>query len=519
MNKSKILKLITATLLVAAMGLSVSGCGDDTTDASNLFGDLSSQQSTTADDSDSSKDDSADNQDDSSATVSNSFPTEITSELVGTLKGEEIKHQNQYGFIFTSGDKYGAAAVDGSNDTGAVFDYLTKLENEESYTDSPYCQGVKTYNSKLKGLDAVNIWGLYDYSGNQILPEKYAIINPLNDRYIQVITATGTTKHKDEALFFQDNSSSLICKFSPDKGDTLYKGKWEIYDVTTGKKLKKASGTQNTRISACANLIKYIDDDNNEFILNEKEEEITPDYQFLSHGYYQIEGVSETQVFDEGGNHLFTYSKDDYDSLSYKSNGYEDYFVASKYDSDSSNFTYCVLDTSGTKISTDFNENLDLYGDFLVSDEKIMDYQGKIISKEKVESCYFDTFTKNCWIISNDDKYIFLDREGNVLVSVNKSDSDYSVSTGDFSASKKQDSGYKNYCFGDKDYTLGGYDLANFLVKESTPKGTYDLRETLTGYLLTNADKDYTRGAITSDGMYIYGTTDDTIHVYFMKAK
>ncbi|MBQ1974625.1 MAG: WG repeat-containing protein, partial [Ruminococcus sp.] len=158
------------------------------------------------------------------------------------------------GYIYQISGKYGVVSLDGTKDTGAK--YAAAKEVDGSYSNKGYI-AVRELSGDNKN---VNTCGLVDKNGNEVLPCKYAGIEMLNDRYAKVITADKETTDKNAALiYFTDKMVS----FSPDEGDVMYSGKWEVYDMTAKQPVKNATGTRPYTVSAKGQFVIFTDDKEN----------------------------------------------------------------------------------------------------------------------------------------------------------------------------------------------------------------------------------------------------------------
>jgi hypothetical protein len=85
-----------------------------------------------------------------------------------------------------------------------------------------------SYKVAKDSTEDINVWGLVDRDGNELIPCECASIEPINERFYNVIYTTGETKNEDEAYVY---SYTGYFSLKPKDDDTLYKGYSKIYDI------------------------------------------------------------------------------------------------------------------------------------------------------------------------------------------------------------------------------------------------------------------------------------------------
>ncbi len=237
------------------------------------------------------------------------------------------------GYIYQISGKYGVVSLDGSKDTGAK--YAAAKEVDGSYSNKGYI-AVRELSGDNKN---VNTCGLLDKDGNEVLPCKYAGIEMLNDRYAKVITADKETKDKDAALiYFTDKMVS----FSPDEGDVMYSGKWEVYDMTAKQPVKNATGTRPYTVSAKGQFVIFTDDKENRVTVDAAGLPTNEGKKIYDDGSYKLEKNGKGEVYDTDDQLLFTYDENAYEVSRYV----EPYYVARTTDANYKH-TYFLLDKFG----------------------------------------------------------------------------------------------------------------------------------------------------------------------------
>ncbi len=401
------------------------------------------------------------------------------------------------GIIYKVGDKYGIMSFDGKHDSGAVYDYCKQNDNLfEVITDIP--------DDKSEH----NLGGLVDSSGNVILPEEYASFNVLNDRYIKACKVTGETNSKDDALIYESDNWISV---GPGDGDKLYTGNWCVYDRKEKSMIKGASGTKAYTISAHGNTLSYVTDAEEKIHVNSEGTVLPKDATVYDDGSYSVRENDTSSVYDDKGDLLFTFSNDTLSLLGCDVN--TGYFIASEKDSGKSN-NYVVLDRSGKKISAEFSDNIKIFNEYILSQNKVYDFEGNSVLEGNYENAYIDNMTKSAVLFEKESGGADLIINGDVIT-LDGTDNDNKR----FVFGKKNGDKTVYYCLKDKDYTINGYSLGKWIVKSNTEEYKYNLIDTISGETLI---KDYTEYTYAySDGTdYVCAKKDDkTYDIYAVKCK
>ncbi len=423
----------------------------------------------------------------------------FTVKKIGSVEADYIYSLSEHGIIYNDeNDKYGVMSPDGTHNSGAK--YLSISEEGRYFT-------IETVAEKNPDdISTLNSIGLIDTDGKEIIPAKYAVIEELNDRFYRACEVTEKTSDEDAYLvYFTSNMFSL----SADEDDILYKGVWYIYDVTTGKPVEGATGTNRYMINAYGNTIKYVTDAEEEKIVNEKGEELPAGIDVLENGYYVITEGSTGTVYDENNKKAFDFDTEDF--VPNYSEG--DYLRASKYVNDVRTFVY--MDKSGKRVSAEFTETPMLYGELVESGEKIYTLDGTVVNEGPVSYVYYEETYGETWWLKNEDTYTMIDKDGNVLYE-GTSEDPYYCDTSAFSISKKTDGNYTYYSMADKDFTISGSPLnSTWLFKVKGTNDFYTVTESLSGAAIIKGYKNYNSVDVPGDCSYIYADNDDgTYDIY-----
>lgn len=368
------------------------------------------------------------------------------------------------GLIYVKDGKYGVITPDGKKDTGAVYAYAKEISGEG------YNKGYVVVRALSSDNDNVNTCGLIDKDGNEVVPCKYASAKMLNERYVYLITADQITTDKDKALvYYTDKTIS----FSPSDGDTLYTGKWEVFDVVTNAMLKGVTGTLSTRVTAQGQFVTYKDDKNTEYTMDAAGQLVTDGRKILSNGAYVLEVNGKSAVYTTDDKPLFSFNAKDYSVSRYA----EPYYVAVKTDSDYNTISF-LLNEQGETVSAEFKHLNDVTSDFVLSDETIYHLDGTKAFNDHYTILRTDKVFKDVYSAHKDKLYTVFDKNGNVLFTGNEETDNFEGN--DFYFYKKGDSASQYYNFKDCTYNIEGSVVGDWFVKRRSGS-VYELFETRTG--------------------------------------
>ena len=263
-----------------------------------------------------------------------------------------------------------------------------------------------------------NVFGVADVDGDVIVPEEYARIKYLNDRFFMVYTVTETTENKENAiLYLTDNAFSLDAA----EGDILYAGKWEIYDVEEDELVPDVSGNTNVSVSAYENIICV---DYDEYYKADGTE--LDDAEVFLNGCYAIEEDENIIVYDENYEKLFEGDNGLYIYDSTESS--PDYFIADDNDS-SGEF---IIDRKGKKVSEEIELNIyDVIFDkyIVVSDDGnygLYDFDGEeIIACEYKDIEFDDQFGIEILALETEDDVTYVYCDGTEIAKADVTEDTY----------------------------------------------------------------------------------------------
>lgn len=468
-------KKILALILVGIMLLSFAACGEKNKQPDN----------------------------EANALTVGAMPDNLMVEKVGSL--ETNKFVTAEGGLYYQDEatgKYGVMSLEGNYDTGAIY--------SSCMASGMYFEVSKESNRRFTKPDTLNDTGLIDGKGKVIVPEGYAYIDALNDRYFYAAKATKIVDSVESAVVsYEDDdiNKPRDATFANADTDTLYAGEWVVYDKTTGKTVPGVKGTVVDIVLAYGDFIRYHDDEGNEHTVdaNGKELECT---KIFADGSYTIEGEIGT-VYDTKGKKLF-----DYDLNSFKPQEAKgDYYSTVLYKEDET--VYAVMDKTGKVISPEFNSYITFYGDIITVDNEIYDVKGKKLIKGAYQSIDYDSMFGDYYFIKNNETYTLINSKGEVLFEDTESETK-NVYTHDFLAYDKIDDKNMFYSYKDKDYTIGGNTFAPWLVKQTDKYNRDNIVSTISGETILEGYNSYTHTTVRGTAYYVYAKYDGGTDIYLI---
>lgn len=438
-----------------------------------------------------------------SAEVSGELPKGFKVEKVGSLPSGITSSINEigYGLSYSSNGKYGIVSYDGKNDTGAIY---TDCEDENGLA---VVTTKKMDSSKISGI---NIRGIIDYRGKELLPQEYFGFKVLNNKYVQVYKAEDFTKNEDEALMYINTSGKI--SLSPQKGDILVKGKWYIYSLEKEKILDGISGSTAYVIEAKGDYFTYVDDNKNKITVNADGKTLPSGAELFDDGSYKVE--SEGKVYGTDDKVLFSYSLNEEEfSPSHKE---EEYYLSKAYKND--DYYYAYMDNSGKIVSQEYSDSPSIYGELVKYNDEIFDLEGNKIIDGQYSSVEQEKFFGATWLLKdNSDSETLITKEGTVIIS-NKDDSNIQF-VDDFVPRKKIGDDYVYYCFSNKDFTIkNAHSLAYagyLLSVDSSESLKYNLVDVFSGATHIEGYELYSVLHYDELTDYIYGKNEDGTYDIF----
>jgi len=486
MKKIKLLSLCLTLLMVFAL---FAGCGKtEPTAGKTDNGKVESEKSNVATD--------------KNENAYNDFPQGLKAEKIGSISVDSLYTTSTGGLYYRDANgKYGIMDYEGNNDTGANYTRCEAIGNNFQVTTS---------TAEITD-DAANLnrFGLVDVNGKEIIPMKFAGFKSLNDRYVQAIEVTEKTDNEDEAIFYV---TSQMFSLTPGEDDILFKGKWQVYDLTTGKPVEGVAGTNKYAIIVYEDVIKYYTDERAEVVVNSKGEAIPEDAVVFDNGCYSIDKDNVITVYDSDNNKLFECGSDDYKPRSFN----DGYYTASK--NVDNEFKYVLLNDKGEVVSAEYPKSPYVYGELVHCDNKVYDFEGKIVIDGTFESVYLDKHFEKIWFLKTGSDVTMIKKDGTVIYKGTEKDNLYIDKTSYFLISNKIDDKTKYYSLKDKDFTLEGNSLAPWLVKKYEDDSSVSVYDTISGEKIISGYSDYSAASVFGSAIYVYARNeDDTKDVYIVK--
>ena len=428
------------------------------------------------------------------------IPTKLSAEKIGSFA-----HDDFYldvcdgGIIYSKNDndnkKYGFVSFDGKFNSGATYDYVKSCGD--------YFTVMPNASTSKDDATSYNRAGLYDAQGNALLEAKYFNFKSLNEQYIQVYEATDFTTDKDSALMYITDS---FISFEPDEEDLLFVGKWSIYDVKNKRFVEGATGTKAYSVSCYGQFISYYDDNDNRVEIDADGKALPEDATIFENGTYRVDGEKDATVYDNNYKKLFSYSLDDYESISYDSTG--DCYTTYKYNG-TDDGTYSVMDYDGKVVSKDFKDSVNVTGDIIYSNEKLYDFDGNSLFDKSVKYVNIDQFGQVYRITDNDENEYLIDATGAILCTQTKNDESISMS---FLPYKHTDDKYMYFSYKDKDFTIDGTSsVAECAVQTSSDdNGNKKLIDAFSGNVLLEGYTSYEDNNETTEGIIVAAKQADS---------
>ena len=295
----------------------------------------------------------------------------------------------------TDSGNYGVMTFDGAYDTGAVF--------AEVVTADGYFIETKETSALTPTPESMNRYGLVDAKGRQLIPEEYASIRVLSDQYASAIRVLNETDDEYEAiLYYADNMIS----FAYQAGSMIFAGEWEIFDLSSGKRVRGASGTNMTTTQyAARDLLVFTDDDGERVRMNAKGRELPALARPLTNGCYVMPGEEDAGVFRMDGTEIFRFDPSMY--LMYSFEETDIYYAGLRT---GYGIKYVILDENGEEASAYFDAEPQaiIDGVCVFADGELLDYKGNPIVPGEFDEIWVDTDLNRGVILREGNTYSFV---------------------------------------------------------------------------------------------------------------
>lgn len=302
------------------------------------------------------------------------------------------------GIIYQSAQGgYGVVSIDGKKDTGAKYAYASEIAGGSGKGYIVTTAASKTEN--------INPCGLMNKYGEMLLENKFAHIKMINDRYAQVITALEKTDDEKEALvYYTDRSHAL----SPEEGDVMYRGRWELYDLKNREFVNRVVGSTSDYITAKGQFVTYTLDSGKKLTVDAAGEAVTDGRQILDDGSYILDKKDgKKTLYSTDGKRLF-----DYDPSLFLVRGVVDGYYYAKND-----LGYFLLNSKGEKLSCEFTSFIThAFPDFVLVSGHVLTYEGRDMFSEKINALEYDIVNRDAYYARGSYYSYLIDPKGNVLL-------------------------------------------------------------------------------------------------------
>ncbi len=429
------------------------------------------------------------------------FPEKLTAKKIGSMECDYLITADGGLYYKDENDLYGIISLDGQHDTGPKYAYVQPLKE--------YFTVAASMPVDTSRIDALNCCGLANGIGTEIIPQQYASIDILNDRYAKVCQVTEQTTNKNDALiYYTENVFSL----SASDDDVFFCGNWYIYDLFTGQKLDGITGTKPYRITGYGDCLEYVTDDNERIAINAKGERIPEDARLFDNGCYRLAEDDHGVIYDSNSTQLFTYSLTGFIPNTSSGN-----YILATHSSDTTKYVF--MDLTGQVISPEFSEFPLLYGELVFCDSQVYDMKGNILIEGTYKNIHMDKLTECAWLLGTEkEEYSLITADGTVLNQVAADDSISVNPYGGFSFTKKTGSDYMQYSLKDQDYTLKGSMLTAWLVQTASDNNLYDIVDSISGQTVISGYHNYKYATVDGFGIYVYAeTADGSFDIYMVQ--
>lgn len=503
-------KIICALLVAAFVAATASGCTvsfgsggqDSKTDSSE-----SQSSASQASPADSSTPESSSADEDSCTALSK----KPKAELLSSFSADDMtniggfKHTDHSIYYYTGSyendadSKYGIINSDTNKVEDAVYTFMdeAKYENSSNHEKSYLVCSKATSSKSISDMNSV---GLISTTGEELVPLKYASIQVLNDKYAKVVTVTSETSSKGDALVYKNPDSAWATVGMSDNA-TLYKGKWQIYDLEKKALVKGVEGTSTENISARGGIIKV----GSEKYYSSTGDQLENITKLLDNGCYTVENGGITHVNDSDGNKLFQF---DNKAVSLYGAFSDLTFIERVND------VYYVVDKSGNKISGDFEKSVtkegDYYFKYIDDGYEMYDINAKKVYNGNIKYYNYNKIYGVMRITDSDDNYIFLDSDANIIGKLSKSNAEHGDSLAGV-AYQSSGSKYNAYCYADKSFSIEcpSYPKTCFFMTLSNDKGVISALDKT-----KLVDENYTTITTNGYGLVLAKKTDGSADLY-----
>lgn len=421
------------------------------------------------------------------------LPADLKAYRVGVMPGG-AGGATSGGLYYAQNGKFGIRTLDGKLDTGAVYTFCRPVGD---------CFMVSKEQQVLdvERVDGLNIIGIVDATGKELVPMIYAQIAAIDNRFVRAVSVTGLAESKEERIthFLGADGEEVGCV-----------GSWQLYDLETGKAIPDATGTTNYAAYSYGSYVKYVTDDKQVIVSTPDGTPIPEEAEHLRNGYYYL--PSDRTVYDGNSTPCFTVEADGF--IPCDSTGVSAYIVAKKQVDGKDR--YLLLDTEGKAVTADYIEPPAKVGQFLCAEGNMMDADGKVVAGEEILAVTWERTFGCGWMVKREKGYTLVGPDGQELYTADGKE--VQVKAEHMAFYKTVDKTNTYYSYVDKDFTVTGVSVAPWLVRATRDDGTYDLVNLLNSQPLLSGCRNL-NATTSSDGrVYIYAENESGVWEIFVIA-
>ena len=481
-------KIIALLLALMMLATALTACGD----AKDK--DSEKTDETTADTVE--KDEIKDDESDKDETVAEgAFAEKFT---VQKVSKENLKIETPLtasgGLYYSKDGKKGIMTFDGKNDSGAIWASVKEC--------GKYFAVSKKNQGESLEIEDLNVSGVVDVEGNEILPCEYFIFTSLSERYIKTYKVTERTSDKDEAMLYIGSMLSL----GPGEEDPMFKGLWQIYDVVKGAFVEGVEGTSKEysgyTAKARGNYIVYYEG-SKEIIVDANGSVVGDDITVFDDGSISKVVDNKGVVLSPDGEELFTYELNGYVPDTF----FGGYYQANKRDADGKN-DYVILDSSGEMVLDVSDERSSIpnaYGEIIEWNRTAYDLNGNVLLENVGSAVALVGSPRWAVLLKNEEKAVVAKYDGSVIATVEITDEIHLRNNATMYKQGEEERFYYSYADGDFTLAIDSYsEVSPWTVNSHVGNALYNLVDTYTGEVLLENYKEYRCSRYSSGVYYIY---------------
>ena len=397
------------------------------------------------------------------------------------------------GYIYGKDGRIGICSLDGSTDTGARYGFATGEGVHFICSD-------RAEKSDPKDISTLNVYGLVNTQGKELIPQRYAAITVLSQRYAKVTEVTRERSDPEGAQV------KLSASNSSDGAEHYYDGNWYLYDIRTGAKIDNVGGKSPTTLNIRGNIISYTDDQGNAVCINQSSKRIPEGAQIMSDGTYVLDG----EVCAASGDVIFRLAEGGF--APYIAIEGTDTYIASRYrDGESS---YAVMNRSGELVSVIFKDNINVSGNIIRYKKQLYTFRGEKILEGEFDSVeYTSMLGIDIYILKGGDTLTLLDGALRSIYT-GKAEDNIKTNTSHAALSREDNGALSLFCYSRGEYSISATSCG-FLLGYSGKSPDFRLFDLVSGEALLTGSRALSVSVSGSD-VYVVSKTASGYSFYIL---